>query len=175
MTYPHDDYPNTEYGNAFGADDWDNTDDSGGSFDPLPPGTYRVIIHSAEIKETQRGGQMVKLRYDVAPGHQYEGRVIFDQQCINLPYSPEATKIGRAQHKRLCKALGFTSRPRSLRDLEGKALDVKVKIEKDSSGQYEDQNRVTAYKAPGGDGPRMPQKQRQPAPAAVPQHDMPDF
>ena len=144
----------SDYNEAFGADDWADTPDKVG-FEPLEPGWYRMVVYLAELKTPSKGGSMAVITLEVAPGHNGEGRKVTDYQCIHLPHSPKGQEIGRAAHKAMCKALGFTDRPSSLRDLEGRALDVKLKIETDPSGQYDPSNRVVAFRSPESAAPKV--------------------
>ena len=146
------DYNNDDYGAAFGESDWDSTETTS-AFEPLPVGWYKMAIFLADMKKTAKGGDMVVVTLEVVPGADHAGRKVTDYQCINLPYSPIGERLGRAAHKQLCVAAGFDSRPSSLRDLEGKIVEARLKIETDPSGQYDPSNRVAQYRAPVGKAP----------------------
>jgi len=65
---------------------------------------------------------------------------------MNLQNSnPTAQEIAYKQLSALCHAVNVLQLQDSVQ-LHGLPLKVKVKVRKDSTGQYEDQNEVTAYK-----------------------------
>lgn len=112
-----------------------------GDFGPVPKGTYRVKVVSAETKETKAGnGEMLKVRLDII-GPNNAGRVIWDDILIKHP-SEEAQRIGRERFATLCRASGLRN-PKTTDELQGKEVDAFVKVE--TSEQYGDRNRVSFY------------------------------
>lgn len=116
------------------------------SFDPLPPGWYRVSIKEASVAKTKAGtGEYIKIRYDVE-GPSHEGRVVFGNLNISNP-NPKAEEIGRQQLGELMRAIGL----KSLKDtdqLVGGTLEIKLAIRE--SEQYGNSNDVKAFKSLGG-------------------------
>lgn len=114
-----------------------------GDFGPVPKGTYRVKVVSAETKETKAGnGEMLKVRLDII-GPTNAGRVVWDDILIKHP-SEEGQRIGRERFATLCRAGGLRN-PKSTDELLGKEVDAFIKVE--TSEQYGDRNRVSFYSA----------------------------
>lgn len=124
-------------------------------FSPIPEGQYGVIVNDADIKATKSGtGKMVKVTLEVlSPSH--VGRLIF----ANFNYinqSEVAQRIGRAQLKELCLAVGIAE----LKDTDqliGKKCLAEVKIRPAKDG-YDAQNEVKKFSTARG----------KPAPAPAP-------
>lgn len=119
------------------------------SFDVLPPGWYRALVDSIEECETSSGtGKYVKVEMQVTE-EPYSGRKLFFN--FNMQNESEkAQKIGRGQFKAFAEA-GDVPVLRSVDDLQnfvGRPMVVKVKIRKDKSGQYNDQNDFVDAKSP---------------------------
>ena len=108
--------------NQFNANTVDTTD----NFDPIPEGTYRVLVASAEEKPTANGnGQGLNVQYEVVEG-QYKGRKLF--HWINLRnQSKVAEEIGHKELARLCLATNVPQ-PRSCAEFCGKLIQVTVKV-----------------------------------------------
>ena len=112
-----------------------------GDFSPIPKGTYRVKVVSAETNTTKAGnGEMLKVRLDVL-GPEHSGRVVFDDILIKHT-SEEAQRIGRERFATLCRGAELAN-PKSTDLLVGKELDAFIKIETDE--KYGDRNRVSFY------------------------------
>lgn len=115
---------------------------------PVPKGTYRVKISSADVSKTKAGnGEMLKVRLDIV-GPAHAGRVIFDDILIVHP-SEAAQRIGRERLATLARATGLTN-PANTDPMIGKEVDAFIKIEKDE--QYGDRNKVSFYSAPSTGG-----------------------
>lgn len=112
--------------------------------EPVPNGTYPVVVEKAQIADTKTGGQMIKIQLKIT-GDVQGGRNIFDQFNIQNA-NPQATQIGLGQLKGMMKAFGHPNpnRLESVTELQGLRGLVVTKIE-DSPG-YGDQVRVKAYK-----------------------------
>lgn len=120
------------------------------TFTPIPAGNYLTLVTDSEIKTTSKGGQMAVFSLQVADG-QYAGRKLFAR--INTKnQSAEAERIGQSQLSALCHATGVLQL-QDTSQLHGKMVRVRVKIRKDETGQYGDQNEVTGYEAVGGPVP----------------------
>ncbi len=129
-------------------------------FEPIPAGDYQGKIVGSEIKATASGsGQYLKIEIEVL-GPTCAGRKIFDQLNIKND-SPEAERIGRAQLSALCHAIGVL-RVSDSNQLHEKPFAFKVGIEKDTTGQYGDKNKVKGYKKIDGAIPSFPAGSVQP-------------
>jgi len=115
-----------------------------GTQDCVPAGWYNVMVDETEMKPTKDGsGAYLQVRFTVLDG-QYVNRKVFTR--MNLQNSnPTAQEIAYKQLSALCHAVNVLQLQDSVQ-LHGLPLKVKVKVRKDSTGQYEDQNEVTAYK-----------------------------
>lgn len=134
--------------------------------DPIPAGWYEATTVAAELKDTKDySGKYIKVRYDIA-GPTHQGRCVFGNLNIRNA-SPRAEEIGKAQLGSLCKCIGITDRLRDTDQLVGHAVQIKVGVRKDTTGQYGDQNDVKGFKPIDGDAPVMmgPSPQSKFAPA----------
>jgi hypothetical protein len=122
---------------------------AGGGFDPIPPGEYSATVVEADVKTPRSGdGYMLSMQYKVDDG-EYEGRRVF--QTIVFQHSNEtAQKIGRATMKSLCDACGLQAAVKDTQDFLFKPVRLKIGIEKDKNGAYDDRNRVLKILPPGG-------------------------
>lgn len=119
-----------------------------GSYDLIPAGWYQAQINSADLKPTKSGdGQYLSIRFDIiAPTHQ--GRVVFGN--VNLKNaSAQAEEIGRRQLGEILRSIG-KSVIRDSDELIGGQLQIKVGVQHDKNGQYEDRNDIKGYKALDG-------------------------
>lgn len=112
------------------------------SFEPLPIGTYKVVIEKSQMKPTKNGdGQYLNLQLKVIDG-QYKGRVLFD--LLNLQNKNEtAAAIAAGTLSAICHALNII-RPNDSSELHGKPMLVDVGHRKYNK---ELQNTIKAYKA----------------------------
>lgn len=108
--------------NQFNANSVNTTD----NFEPIPEGTYRVLVASAEEKPTANGqGQGLNAQYEVVEG-KYKGRKLF--HWINLRnVNKTAEEIGHKELARLCMATNVPQ-PRSCAEFCGKLIQVVVKV-----------------------------------------------
>jgi len=112
------------------------------SFDPLPNGTYVVIISDTEMAPTKSGGKMLKLTLEVAEG-EYKGRKLWDQ--LNLVNAnPKAVEIAQRTLSAICHAVGVLTLTNST-ELHHKPLVAKVRVKQDEG--YEPGNEVKGYSA----------------------------
>ena len=119
-----------------------------GSYDLIPAGWYQAQINSADLKLTKSGdGQYLSIRFDIlGPSHQ--GRVTWGN--VNLKNaSAQAEEIGRRQLGEILRSIG-KSVIRDSDELIGGQLQIKVGIQHDKNGQYEDRNDIKGYKALDG-------------------------
>ena len=119
-----------------------------GSYDLIPAGWYQAQINSADLKLTKSGdGQYLSVRFDII-GPTHQGRVTWGN--VNLKNaSAQAEEIGRRQLGEILRSIG-KSVIRDSDELIGGQLQIKVGIQHDKNGQYEDRNDIKGYKALDG-------------------------
>lgn len=131
---------------------------------PIPAGIYIAQIVESDVGVLNSGnGEAVKLTWQVCDG-QFIGRKVF-QRINHRHVNPQAEQIGQSQLSAICHAVGILQL-HDTAQLHGKPCRIRVKIRKDQSGQYDDQNEVSAVESAGqvGGPPPMPAQ----APAAPP-------
>lgn len=117
-------------------------------FSLIPDGWQRVMIDSAEGKETKAGnGRYISVAMHVADGP-HEGRKIFDIMLVNHA-NETAQKIGLQKLKKLLFACGHTAAVQTeaelLSILRDQVLFAEVTTEKGKDG--ETRNKVKKYAA----------------------------
>lgn len=117
------------------------------TFTPIPAGAYIATIIDSEVKQTQKGGTMAVFTLQVADG-EFAGRKLFARINVRNP-SPQAEQIGQSQLSALCHATGVLQL-QDTAQVHGKFVRARVKIRKDPTGQYGDQNEVSGFEAVGG-------------------------
>ena len=116
-------------------------------YQPIPAGSYPVIISESEIRETKTGsGTYLRVTLDIQGG-EYQGRKIFHNITLNNP-NPTATGIGQRHLSQICHAVGVLQVKDSA-ELHYKPLIAVVKIRK-GDGQYGDSNEVARYEQAQG-------------------------
>lgn len=150
---------------------WEDIDKPRGDFEPLPAGSYRVVVTECETKSTKNGtGRFVAPVLEVT-GPTLAGRKLFPKFNI-LNDSSEAMQIGLGQFKAFItcaahgddwfdafKAVGSISEMEtmlaSVWDVIGNmALDVKVGIKAPKSdSQYGPEQTFLLFKAADGGVP----------------------
>ena len=118
------------------------------TYELLPAGWYDAQITDSEIIPLKSGnGRALKLTFDVL-SEGYRGRKVWAR--LNIQHSnPEAERIAQSQLRELCESMGVL-RFNDTVELHNKPVGIKVKIRKDESGQYSDQNEISAFKPAGG-------------------------
>src|SRR5262245_6787564 len=107
-------------------------------FDTVPAGWYNVMADGSEVKPTKNGdGAYLQVSFKILDG-QFANRKLFARFNLRNA-SPVAQEIGHKQLSAFAHAVGHLVVADSS-ELHGKPLKVKVKIRKDQSGEYEDQN-----------------------------------
>jgi hypothetical protein len=119
------------------------------NYELLPAGWYTAQVTESEIVPLKSGlGQALKLTFEVlSDGHR--NRKVWARLNIQHRGSPEAERIANEQLRELCESVGIVRMSDTV-ELHNKPVQIKVKVRKDDSGQYEDQNEVTGYKTVGG-------------------------
>lgn len=119
----------------------------GASYELIPPGDYPMQCIGVELKSTNAGGKRIAAKFEVTEG-EYAGRKVFEN--FNIQHSNHQTvEIALKGIKQWVKACGGTGDERLtmglLAGLEGREFIASLKIEKDKTGQYGDQNRIRSY------------------------------
>lgn len=142
------------------------------NYELLPAGWYTAQVTDSSIVPLKSGnGKGLKLTFTVLSDN-YRGRKVFTQ--LNVEHTSEKSqKIGLQDLKDLCESIGL-ARLGDTVELHNKPLQIRVKIRKDDSGQYEDQNEINGFKpangaaAPAAGFPTSRPAPAAPAPAAAP-------
>lgn len=135
------------------------------NYELLPAGWYTAQVTESEIVPLKSGvGQALKLTFEVLQDG-YRNRKVWARLNIRHSGSPEAERIANEQLRELCESVGIVRMSDTV-ELHNKPVQIKVKVRKDTTGQYEDQNEVTAYKPAGGAAAPAGIAQRAATPAA---------
>lgn len=119
------------------------------NYELLPAGWYTAQVTESEIVALKSGqGKALKLTFEVLQDG-YRNRKVWARLNVQHSGSPQAEKIAQEQLRELCESVGVV-RMQDTVELHNKPVLIKVKIRKDDSGQYEDQNEVTGFKPAGG-------------------------
>lgn len=113
-------------------------------FETIPAGWYNAMIDESEMKPTKDGsGAYLNCRFNIIDG-QYANRKVFMR--LNLRNAnPTAQEIAYKQLSAIAHAVGVLHVQDSAQ-LHGIPMKIKVKLHKDSTGQYEDSNEITTIK-----------------------------
>lgn len=102
-------------------------DDRPSEYTPIPEGEYKVIIARVEDKNTQKGGKMLAIGYQVIEGA-HKDRWIWDN--INYVCSnATAQLIGEQTLKKICNEIGKPTL-QSPEDLKDIPFTIKVKVKR---------------------------------------------
>lgn len=114
-------------------------------FEVLPAGWYQAMIDDSEMRPTKdETGAYLQLRFSVISGH-FAGKKVFTR--LNLKNAnPVAQEIAYKQLSSICHAINVLQVTDSTQ-LHGHPMHVKLKVRKDKSGEYDDQNEIIAYKS----------------------------
>ena len=119
------------------------------NYELLPAGWYTAQVTESEIVPLKSGlGQALKLTFEVLQDG-YRNRKVWARLNVRHSGSPQAEKIAQEQLRELCDSIGIV-RMQDTVELHNKPVQIKVKIRKDDTGQYEDQNEVNGFKPAGG-------------------------
>jgi Protein of unknown function (DUF669) len=139
----------------------------GNTWDLLPIGEYAAAIVEIAVAQPKSGdGYYVAVTWKIDEG-EYEGRQIW-QRITYIHSSGQAQTIGRKQLKDLCNACGRGSE--HVEDVEVflfKRAKIKVGVERDKDGVYDDKNKVTRIR-PLDETPTSPAAVKPPSQAAAP-------
>lgn len=125
----------------------DPATDKDTSREPIPAGTYPVLVSEAVVKRTKDlTGHYLQLELIVIDGPHKE-RKLWDR--INFQNTnDQAVQIARATLASICLALDLPTIADS-QQIVGKVMDAKVVV-RPASGQYEASNEVKKYLKHGG-------------------------
>lgn len=142
---------------------------------PIPAGVYNARIVESEVKALGSGnGEGIRLTWEVLDGP-CANRKVF--QRINYRHTnPVAERIGQSQLSAVCHATGVIQL-QDTQQLHNRPCRIRVKIKKDQTGQYDDQNEISGVEGMGAAQPGMPAPAAptQVAPAANPASAMPPW
>lgn len=111
-------------------------------YDVIPAGWYIAMIERSDLKPTKdASGTYLELVYKVLDGP-YTNRLVF-QRITMQNANQQATQIGHGQLSAVCHAVNVL-RAADSSQLHNIPLKLKVKLRKDPTGQYEDQNEVSS-------------------------------
>jgi len=120
---------------------FDPEQQEGSHFELLPVGDYTAQIIDAVISQPKSGdGHMLSLTWKICDG-EYEGRQIWQTLCYQHSNS-QAQDIARKHLKDICIALDINQQITNPEVFKFKPARVRVGIESDKNGQYDDQNRI---------------------------------
>jgi hypothetical protein len=112
------------------------------NFDPLPPGSYDVVIDGCDVKTTKDGsGQYLNLKLKVV-SDSYTNRIIFSMVNIRNK-SEQAERIGQQQLRSILEAVNI-QKLSDTDQLIGNIINVKIDIQ--TQDGYDPKNNVKAYK-----------------------------
>lgn len=119
---------------------------------PMPAGEYLFSITESDVKPGARpGSQLLKLTYTCLSDG-YKGRRMW--QNLNLVHpNADAQRIAQSELREICEAVGLGNQvvDDSAR-LHGVPMWVRIRVEKDDTGRYDDANRPTGWKPANGVG-----------------------
>jgi hypothetical protein len=103
----------------------------------------------SERKATNAGdGAYLKTKWQIVSG-EFQNRVVFKNFNLWLPaHKEQALQIARGEFSEFCRAVGVPN-PKDSSQLHDKVCLVKVKVRKDKSGEYDDQNDIAGFKPIG--------------------------
>lgn len=125
---------------------FDPNQQEGSHYEVIPAGEYTAEIVDALITQPKSGdGDMLRLVWNVADGD-FEGRKIFQTLCYQ--HSNSTTQdIARRMLKDICVALDIHEQVTDPEIFKFKPAKVKVAVEIDKNGQYDDQNKIKRVKS----------------------------
>jgi hypothetical protein len=121
-----------------------------GTFEPLPVGTYVVVVTDSDHKDVStKKGTMFTFTYEVVQDGEYKGRLIFDNM-IDKHESARAAQFGLQKLKSIMIACG-KPQAKETKELHGIPFDLTVKIQKGDE-KFGDSNSCVDYQPRGTGG-----------------------
>jgi hypothetical protein len=149
---------------------FDPSQEEGNTWSLIPPGEYVAQMIEAEVSPTKKGdGTVLRLVWKILEGD-YENRQVWDYVTYRHP-SEQAQSIGRKKIKDMCVAMDIQEAVQDAAVFLYKPAKIRVAIERDKDGVYEDKNKVTRVlplepKANSGPPPVPATSAPKPVPAA---------
>ena len=124
---------------------FDPSQQEGSNYRPISAGEYTAEIIEATVTQPQSGdGHMLTLIWKILDGD-HEGRQIFQRLCYQHS-NPQAQDIARRMLKDICVALDLNESVTDREIFKFKPAKVRVGIEIDKFGQFDDQNKIKRVK-----------------------------
>ena len=121
-----------------------------GTFEPLPVGTYVVVVTDSDHKDVStKKGTMFTFTYEVVQEGEYKGRLIFDNM-IDKHESARAAQFGLQKLKAIMNACG-KPQAKETKELHGIPFELSVKIQKGDE-KFGDSNTCWNYQPCGTGG-----------------------
>lgn len=123
-------------------------EDRKNSYELLPAGFYTAQVTDSSVVPLKSGnGEGLKLTFTVLSDN-YRGRKLFMQ--LNVKHtSQSAQEIGLSTLKKLCNSIGLARIENTL-ELHNKPLQIRVKVRKSDTAEYEDQNEIAGFQPAAG-------------------------
>jgi hypothetical protein len=140
--------------------DFQTTEETLDSYDPIPVGEYPAMIVESSVDPTKaQTGTVLKLKWQILDG-EYAGRFVFDRINLTNP-NQQAVEIGRKQLNTLAQAVGKPTGAHigDSEELHEIPVIIDVRI-RPAKGEYRESNEIKGYKPADGSAPA-------PAPAPV--------
>ena len=105
-----------------------NVQESGGDFEVLPAGHYKMVIINDLLKDNRAGnGKILKLKLQVIDGP-HKGVTIDDHINLTNP-NKQCQEIGQGTLKKICRLSNVQYPPADTTGLYGKPMSVKVAVQ----------------------------------------------
>ena len=124
--------------------DLTEVEDTGGSFEPIPEGTYELMAENWEQKTSKSGNKYLKVTYRVQ-GEKYANRVVWE----NFTISGANPTVGISRLKQWMVATGSDAtelNQDAVNNLMMETFMAKIGIEK--SAEWGDSNKIVAFLRP---------------------------
>jgi hypothetical protein len=145
-------------------------------FKPYPEGVYKVVVESAEAKQSSTGKEYFSIKYLIMDG-EYEGKPIFDNLFMSKS-DGSPNPFSRAKLGALVKLCLGSNQISDIGELaSGVEFEIQLKIVKDEyKGQTREKNNVYVN-MPSKKSEEAPKAKAKPAakPKAEPAGERPDF
>src|SRR6516164_9202545 len=147
---------------------FDPEQQEGSNFEPFPAGDYTAEIIEAVISQPKTGdGHMLSLTWKISDGD-YVGCQIWQRLCYQHS-NPTTQDIARRFLKDLCIALNINQQITDPEVFKFKPARVRIGVESDKYGQFDDQNRIKRVHALSAEPePSAPAPKSAPKPASKP-------
>jgi len=122
------------------------------SFDPVPAGSYPVVIEDSDYVDNKKGnGKMVKLVYQIIDGP-FKGKKLFENLNLENP-NDQAVQIARRTLNAICVAVGV---PHVQDTAQLHNIPFMVEVKMKDSPEYGMQNVIKKHLAIDGSAPAAP-------------------